>query len=145
MKNKIIRHSTFESNSSSTHSISISSSVGTYDSLTPDSDGKIYLEGGEFGWGYEKHNDAYTKANYCAIDNWHNKERLEMLIKVLKEHTGAREVVLNFSCDDYKDKNYSYIDHQSVGTSEEAFESEEILKNFIFNPNSQLVIDNDNH
>lgn len=145
MKNKIIRNQAFESNSSSTHSLSISSASGVYDSWTPDEEGKIYLTGGEFGWGYESYFDPQSKANYCAVDSWHNQEKLEMLIRVLKEHTGATEVVLDFSCDDYKDKNYSYIDHQSAGTSDTAFESEKDLKDFIFNPRSELVIDNDNH
>lgn len=146
MKNKIIRNQAFESNSSSTHSLSISSASGVYDSWTPDEEGKIYLTGGEFGWGYETYSDPQTKASYCAVDNWNNDERMDMLIRVLKEHTGAREVVLDFQCDSWDgEKNYSYIDHQSVGTSGNAFDSEQTLKDFIFNRSSRLIIDNDNH
>ena len=70
--------------------------------------------------------------------------RRTMLTKVLKEVTGATNVEFHTS-DDCMNRDWSYIDHQSHGTSNHAFESEEILKNFIFNPKSTLQTDNDNH
>ena len=127
MKN--IRHNVFETNSSSTHSICISEySDGILDTLGVDDDGVLHLEGGQFGWEIE---DYY--------------EKRDMLVKVLKDHTGAKEVSFDFSLDDYKHNNWSYIDHQSAGTSFEAFASEHTLKMFIFNPKSWLHTDNDNH
>ena len=151
MKN--IRQKVFETNSSSTHSISISNVTnGVYDTIIPDKKGNIYLTGGEFGWEEESYTDPTIKAIYCAIDikadiadtstqvNKHKK----MLTKVICEHTGAKKVIFDFSTD-YNAKKYSYIDHQSEGTSLEAFASEKALKDFIFGPESVLTTDNDNH
>jgi hypothetical protein len=139
MKN--IRHSVFETNSSSTHSISIAEdSEGLYETIIPDDDGVITLVGGEFGWEWEVYNDAWTKANYAAIDSCTSKEKTDMLIKVIKEHTGAKEVIIN------ADNSYdgSYIDHQSIGTTNFAFQDEKTLKTFIFSAQSYLFTGNDN-
>ncbi len=132
-----IRHNVFETNSSSTHSISINNSVKSiYDTLIPDTDGVIRLTGGEFGWEWESYNDPMTKANYCAMDQCNHKTNLDMLVEVIKEHTGAVDV-------DVSNIN-GYVDHQSVGTSHDAFVSKETLKNFIFSPESWLFTGNDN-
>jgi hypothetical protein len=137
---KHIRQSVFETNSSSSHSITINSSATNYTSISPDADGIITIntEGYEFGWGYDRYNDFHSKASYCAVDQQNTEHNLEMLKKVIVEHTGAKEVKLII------DPN-SYIDHQSYGTSADAFESEQTLKDFLFSKNSQLFIDNDNH
>lgn len=142
MKN--IRYGVFETNSSSTHSISISSnSDGILDTIVPSSDGTIVLSGGEFGWSWDKFNDPMTKANYCATDLQENPHSLHMLAEVICKHTGAKKVVFSMS-PDYQSSGYSYVDHQSVGTSSEAFKNEETLKNFLFNPGSWLFTGNDN-
>lgn len=140
---KTIRHNVFETNSSSTHSISINSTTELYDSITPDSNGVITLTGGEFGWEWQQYNDALTKANYCAVDSYGNGDLEKMLRDVIMEHTGAKDVVFDLTTD-YRQDNYSYIDHQSVGTSHPAFSSSDNLKNFIFNPKSYLFTGNDN-
>lgn len=134
-----IRNNVFETNSSSTHSISISKdSEGILDTIVPDDDGTIIFHGGEFGWEWERYNDPMTKANYLAVylccvkDDEHNKEFFE---RVIKDHTGAKEIIFDVS---------GYIDHQSHSTAVDAFESEETLKNFIFNPKSYLFTGNDN-
>ena len=128
---KVIRHNVFETNSSSTHSISISNEVELLDSITPGDGGYIVLTGGEFGWAWVRFNDAFTKANYCAVDQKSNEENIKMLIEVIKEQTGAKDVILNFT-DSYDGPNWSYIDHDSAGTSHKVFENKETLKNFIF-------------
>ena len=157
MKN--IRNSVFETNSSSTHSISICSGCDTYDTLVPDDDGNIILTGGQFGWEWETYTDPQTKANYAAIYCSDSdgcipelKSRAskykEMLIDVIKKHTGAKDVVFDFSTTDYDHEHYSYIDHQSAiyegGRCDLAFKDEETLKNFLFNPASELKTGNDN-
>lgn len=136
---KHIRKSVFETNSSSSHSITINSSATNYTSISPDADGIITIDtkGYDFGWGYEDYNDFHSKACYCAIDQQNTESNLVMLQKVIMEHTGAKEVKLRI------DPN-SYIDHQSYGTSSDAFESEQTLKDFLFSKNSILIIDNDN-
>lgn len=139
---KKIRHNVFETNSSSSHSISLSDTT-TYTSITPNEEGQIVLNGGEFGWGYESYTDPESKASYFAVDNFHNKARLAMLERVVIEHTGVSSVMYNFSLE-YQEKNWSYIDHQSSGTTD-VIKTEQDLKTFIFSRNSILTIDNDNH
>ena len=145
MKN--IRQQVFETNSSSSHSISICSSSQTYSTIHPDENGVITLIGGEFGCGYEEYYDSETKANYCAVDMFNDESKIEMLKKVICDHTGAKEVVLDFDPHEcYSNShNWSYVDHQSQGTSSDAFENESTLKNFIFGRGSYLIIDNDNY
>lgn len=144
MKKKT-RKGVFETNSSSTHSISIA--VGgndeLLDTIIPNEDGIIILSGGEFGWEVEEYTDALTKANYCVVDQEGNDERIEMLKRVIMKQTGASVVVIEPTDDDYYP--LGYVDHQSSGTSSEAFESDETLRGFIFNKNSILYTDNDNH
>lgn len=146
MKN--IRNKVFETNSSSSHSISIyNATKGLYDTITPDKNGVITLTGGEFGWEWEKYNDAITKANYAAVFAAGDTAMTDMLVEVVKEHTGAKEVLLAFGTD-YSDGNYSYIDHQSArsegGDAGQAFDTPLTLKNFIFHPESWLFTGNDN-
>jgi len=134
MKN--IRQGVFETNSSSTHSVSVSKDTdGIYDTLFPDN-GILTIHGMDFGWEWESYNDAPTKAAYAAVYLNYNDIQKETLEKVLKEHTGAKEVVFNI-----KD---NYIDHQSVDDVVCLFESELTLKEFIFNPKSYLMLGNDN-
>ncbi len=138
-----IRQSVFETNSSSSHSITISniSDDGLMDlSLIPDENGNIVLNGGEFGWQWERFNDALTKANYCAVDGRNN----ELLREVICEQTGAKDVIFNFTTTDYTSNNHSYIDHDSEGVSYEAVSSKENLRQFIFNKTSWLFLGNNN-
>ncbi len=139
-----IRRSVFETNSSSSHSIVINDSATDFTSMIPDKDGNIVFTGGEFGWEQENYNDPWTKANYCAIDQQDNHANINMLKEVIKEQTGAKKVLFDFDTD-YNEKKESYIDHQSAGTSDEAFASKETLKKFIFGKGSVLYTDNDNH
>jgi hypothetical protein len=106
------------------------------DTIHPDNDGTITVMGDEYGCEWRRYNDAETKARYCLTDMRESKINLDMLEEVIKEHTGAREV--KFIVDDN-----CYIDHDSVGTSAEAFASKDSLRNFLFNPESWLFIGND--
>jgi hypothetical protein len=138
---KMIRKGVFETNSSSCHSISIADETKEFvlDTIYPDQDGVIELEGGQFGRGWFKHNDALTKANYAAVSFMNDEKLLGLLTKILKDQTGADEVKYTMS-DDYN-KNWSYIDHESQGLVPIG---EVELKNFIFNKNSWLFGGNDN-
>jgi hypothetical protein len=148
---KKIRNRVFETNSSSCHSITIDNTNISYYTIYPDSEGIITLRGGEFGWEIADYNDPLTKAEYCAQSivqsvytptdslEFRDENKKEMLIKVIEEHTGAKVEFNALSLND------GYIDHQSNDVADEAFYSEENLKNFIFNRNSVLYTDNDNH
>ena len=130
-----IRGKVFETNSSSTHSITITpNSSGIYDTIIPDN-GVITLVGGQFGWEWEKYNDPLTKANYAAVYAQNNSNKLNTLINVIKDHTGAKEVVLDVS---------GYIDHDSINKADPAFVSDDKLKDWLFNSESWLFTGNDN-
>lgn len=133
---KITRVGVFETNSSSSHSISISA-TGMANAKLIVEKGVCEIYDGEFGWGVEVYHDAASKAAYAYTYARDNTERMEMLERVIKKVTGC-DVVKFISQD-------GYIDHQSSDTCAEAFASDELLKHFIFNPKSVLVIDNDNH
>lgn len=139
---KIIRSGVFETNSSSSHSISVADETKEFvlDTLYPDQNGVITLNGGEFGWEWFKHNDALTKANYAAVSTLYCESLRDTLIQVIKGQTGAEEVVFGFG-EDYSHPNWSYIDHDSVGTCPK---DKDELRNFIFNKNSWLFGGNDN-
>ena len=164
LKHTLIRTGVYETNSSSCHSISIAKGTEVYDTIVPDSEGKIILTGGEFGGSYSKEHvtDAFTKANYAALlliylekfrnqsydpkkaefANMHYVQALYNFHKVIKEHTGAEEIIFDFTMEDYNHHNYSYIDHDSVESKSdfEALTSAENIKEFIFNPKSVLTL-----
>lgn len=137
------RTSVFETNSSSTHSISIAPGNSLFSSISPNGSGQIILTGGEFGWEWVKYNDSLTKANYAAVMALNDDDRKTMLEEVIKTHTGAKEVIFDLSTD-YNSSSWSYIDHQSVGKLDEIFSSETSLKNFLFNDKVFLCTGNDN-
>lgn len=136
---KKVRKGQFETNSSSTHAISISKGDGDviYDSLEIPEDGTYVVTGGEFGWEWKLYSDPETKISYAYEDNRDSYDRLDMLKRVIMEHTGAKDVV-------FMEETGGYIDHQSMGTSQDAFESDETLKRFLFDPRSILYTGNDN-
>lgn len=141
----LVRHGVFETNSSSCHSISISDTCDKYETLYPDDEGVFTFTWGEYGWGYETYHDAESKANYVATmckefgevsEENDDQELRDLLESVITEHTGISKFMY--------DLEDAYIDHQSVDRDMYIW-SREDMKNFIFNPNSELDIDNDNH
>lgn len=130
-----IRRSIFETNSSSSHSITICNDDNfLIETIDVNDDGVIVLNGGEFGWGFEQFDSAIDKANYCAQSfmDTQNEVAISNLVEVLIEQTGADEVLINCN---------GYVDHQSVN---EAPTEKESIKSFIFNTKSYLRTGNDN-
>jgi hypothetical protein len=132
---KNIRKAVFETNSSSTHSVHIDNETILLDtSLVPNEEGELYFYGNDYGWEVESYNDAHSKIDYVSL--LINPEQEKMLVDVIKEQTGAKEV--NF-------KKEGYVDHGSEhGIVGEAFTDKETLRNYIFNMNSFLFTTNDN-
>lgn len=130
----IIRRGVFETNSSSSHSISIASEDKEFvmDTIYPDQNGVVRIVGDDFGWEWFKNNDAQTKASYVAQSYQYDSEVLEKLADVIKEQTGAEKVVFELN---------GYVDHDSHGVAPKTFYE---MKNFIFNKNSWLFGGNDN-
>lgn len=133
---QLIRKGVFETNSSSSHSIAIASEDKQFvlDTIYPNQNGVITVNGDEYGWEWFKHNDAETKASYAAQSFVNDDDSLDMLKEVIMEQTGATEII-------FSGLSEGYIDHDSYGivpkTSRE-------LKDFIFNKNSWLFGGNDN-
>lgn len=132
---KLIRTGVFETNSSSSHSISLGKDdlPFVYSPMLPDREGKIYLYSDHFGWEWSKYNDALTKATYVAIAYKNNDSMLESLVDLIKQTTGCYDVII--------DVEDGYIDHQSYETAPSDIDD---IKNFIFNSNSWLFTGNDN-
>lgn len=63
---KLVRTGVFETNSSSSHSLTLSES-GTFDSITPDDDGVIRIKPGDFGWAIQDFHDPKDKLSYVMI------------------------------------------------------------------------------
>jgi len=127
------RKAVFETNSSSSHSITIE--IGTdWDNIIPDDNGVIIILGSEFGWQVCSYDDAETKASYAYQD----RVSKSLLREVIKDYTGARKVK-------FEGRKDGYIDHQSSGTAREICTNYEDTKNFIFNKDCILYTDNDNH
>lgn len=148
---KKIRTGVFETNSSSCHSLSIDDTDILLDYLIPNEYGEVTIEPGEFGWQWEKFNDAATKASYCLTGTqyvFHKDEKLALsnLREVIQEHTLCNQVNLIIPNDDYKSKSYGYIDHQSAedGEMDDLLFDKTKLHNFIFNKKSWLFLGNDN-
>lgn len=134
-----IRSNVFETNSSSTHSLTISKDVVPYTSIRTDYEDNIRIKLGEFGWGPYKTNDANEKASYVftALKDDDSQFKTD-IVAMIKQHAKCRgEVII-------EENENAHIDHQSIGIFESNCNSIEDVKDFIFNPNSWLFIYNDN-
>lgn len=147
----VTRHGVFETNSSSTHSISIQPGDFKPDRLFTNH-GVLRIFAGEFGWEREAYNDPLSKASYCLTyvkTGGETGGREQMLREVLEEEVGGKVEFVPLGHDPTDGDDWGYIDHQShIGKRDacgDAFESKESLRAFIFNPKSTLVTDNDNH
>lgn len=135
----------FVSNSSSSSFVIISSSGKTETANTYLHDVVSIRGETQFGWQEKTYDGWMSKANFAKIQTSYfdcpKKELSEhMLDKVIMAHTGA--AYIEWGVED------GYIDHQSSaveGENIEMFESEEVLHNFIFNCDSCIINDNDNH
>lgn len=149
----VIRHGVFETNSSSTHSIAID--TRDYSPVTPHMDnGVLSATCGEFGWEQCVYTDFDTKLSYLLTwvfreydkeiseDVYRDNDCFQEIERVLKENiAGFDKLVVNSTGDNYY--AYGYIDHQSC--PETPMDGMENIKDFLFNPKSILVTDNDNH
>jgi hypothetical protein len=133
---KIIRTGVFETNSSSSHSLSVADANQDFviDTIYPDQNGVITVHDQQFGWEWMKYNDAMTKLAYLFQDQ--GAMHGDLIKEAVMEQTGADDVV--FIEED------GYIDHDSVGTTSQVVGSKDQIKNFVFNKNSWLFTGNDN-
>ena len=163
---KQIRRGVFETNSSSSHSISVDSSGECKYDLCVEK-GRVNAPCGEFGWEEVSYNDSRTKLSYLVtalvstvrdyVDNSKKRLPFEELIKtsshyneylqlceVIKECCNANLIVLP-EIDGYQ--SLGYIDHASIDVAFDNVLSKghSIIRQFLFSDKSILYIDNDNH
>lgn len=153
--NKQIRQSVFETNSSSSHSLTLGQGQLVTSPFSAEElrSGFVEIPLGEFGWEWMQYHTTKGKLSYLAsqifnnqgyIDSAKNEEVLdseplfEMLSKVVRDHTGCELRVYG----------RAEVDHQSAfgdgANGRELFESEEKLKAFIFDPTASILTGNDN-
>lgn len=154
---KTYRVNVFETNSSSSHSLILSNKTleDQYrcQTLAPDENGIIRLEGGEFGWEWERFTTAYWKANYLMVyalmyERFGDDSIKEMLIDVIIEETGAKAVDILADVNHWDSEFSSYIDHQSYDDIRlkygDVITNKDVMRSFIFDVRSILVTGNDN-
>lgn len=146
---KLTRIGTFETNSSSCHSITVAH-TGVYEGITPDKYNNVVIYPQEFGWEQAVRGDVLDRLAYVwtYIKDWSSSNEepfMEMFQKVVCEHTGANAVIMARDESDYHP--HGYIDHQSVegGELNWLFKDEQTLKSFLFDRGSYVETDNDNH
>lgn len=101
-KNKLVRTSVFETNSSSAHSLSINKGKHKpkiYDTVYPDKDGVVRIDCGIYNFCRQKPrrtNDTKEKIAFFATlwceENWDCEENLEMLKKIIEENSLTEKV-----------------------------------------------------
>ena len=156
----ITRHWCFESNSSSSHSFSISDEW-EFDTYLLTEEWNLIVGFWEYWWEEETYSSVEAKLSYiatylfsCHLDLnkdifeevyewykyiWYNEEVLEFERK-LKEHTWAENVLYDINSSEWYP--FWYIDHESVYEWENAYND---LINAVFRKNSYFETDNDNH
>lgn len=157
---KQIRRGVFETNSSSSHSLSYSKKDrGTDYNLPVDADGVLTIPFGEFGWGPQILNTPMEKLSYYITDNFgdeysynhsgyelknfedkiYKNKDIKHLITVIKAVCSSVKEV-RFQAMDSPYSPLGYVDHQSRGASN----GEADIEKLIFSNSVIIVIDNDN-
>ena len=160
-----IRQGVFETNSSSTHAISIAD-YGDYvnkdwytEYNVPE---KVHFGlNHEFGWEFASHCDVESKAayfwitccnEYCYLDEKHNLDDIKATVTEWLTEAGVKEVTFDMGgyheCSWDKDRMYmhfdGYIDHSDFDFAELLLSNKKILLSYIFNTNSVVNTGNDN-
>ena len=140
----------FVSNSSSSSFIVINAKRGHDNYSVPPDEDMVFGNYGikEFGWGPSTARDINSRINFAYLQTvYHpNENYLPMLESVIKEHVGCNKPITWKIGKNWEDENWGYIDHQSTyGNNIKMFDSEDMLKDFLFGVDSCIVIDNDNY
>jgi hypothetical protein len=143
---KKIRLNVFETNSSSTHVITINRHKDRlYDTLNVNSDGTVIVYGGQFLDGSDvstpEQKASYIVSTINAQDNWDSKEYRKILTGVIKEQTGCENVIY---CKDTIDTSW-VTDYREIESMFNVNNLETDFRDFIFNPRSHVdIIDRNN-
>ena len=161
-----VRQGVFETNSSSTHAISI---MPFY---SPEIDGWVpscykvpekvhFALDREFGWEFDTHNDVSSKAayfwitccsEYCYLDEKHNLDDIKATVTEWLTEAGVKEVTFDMGgyheCSWNEGKMYmdynGYVDHSDFELVELLLSNKKILLSYLFNTDSTINTGNDN-
>lgn len=151
---KQIRSSVFETNSSSSHSLTLGTGnlVATPFSPAMLRAGEVPLRPGEYGWEWRRYYTAREKLGYLLTQVTDGKLEVDtealresnpffaQLYDVVKDHTGCRLIV---------EPGQGYIDHQSArakgAVGMELFDDTDKLRAFLFDDTAYLETGNDNN
>jgi hypothetical protein len=166
---KQIRQGVFETNSSSSHSVSIRKGNLNPSELKVNSlDGKVSVNFGSFGWGPERLTEQHEKLSYLctmlvategrrinSLDEFYETKGFKAINEAIQDYCYCDGIIFNdeITLANWGNENYiqidGYIDHQSC---EDYSNIEEFLNDyrtniidFIFNNGVVVNIDNDNH
>jgi hypothetical protein len=134
---KTIRHNTYETNSSSTHSITIDTE--NYKNVQIPKTLTIPL--GEFGWEFQKFNDFLRKASYFWTLALYNEEVNDRMIRLAADHG----LDLQFK----QEGDFYYVDHGSEHycnwiEKNPELSTDEGLWDFLINESCWIILGNDN-
>lgn len=140
------RRNVFETNSSSMHSLSIASGVDKSDDSL-EKNGVIFVELGQYGWGYDELNTTDEKLRYVLTHIHYgviDESALDTVKDLVKSKTGSDIEIINY------DENNFWIDHQSTDMLDDFYYDSglsyrDFIEQVIFNPNYVIIIDNDNN
>lgn len=133
---KLIRRNTFETNSSSCHTLVL---LAKDFPQTQSNSTTISLELDEFGWGFDIITYSHNKLNYLftyVVNYGSSDEKKVFIDKLLKYYPNLTTVQVHnedLDLDDFReqllsgdledDSSYSYIDHQSIPTARNILKS----------------------
>lgn len=155
---KQIRRNLFETNSSSTHAITIANN--TDDDFKNNLPKVLELELGEFGWEFDRHQTIFERASYlftAIVYNGWVEEYMPKLVDTLKKwdvevrYPELKKIESEYHPGDFyfepvKENGYYYIDHgfELKDFVEKLFSDETLLMNYLFSPESFVSTGNDN-
>ena len=145
-----VRRGIFETNSSSTHVISISKNDDKFMDNLPD---KVYFGSGDFGWDWKILDNLQDKANYlftAIVGNSESETYKPLITAILAKHGieaefGETKLSKNgYECFVYD--RYAYVDHSYCAKDfiEGVCNSEEQLIAYLFSDTSYVATGNDN-
>lgn len=142
----------FVSNSSSSSFVVIADNLHNKSDLQENETEIVLGECGEteFGWEFKTHYDFESKLNFAFLQTTYSEEhggRWYNMIEAVLLSAGIK-IVGNSINDSYSGPGFfGYIDHQSSAIEDrntEIFESEDVLKRFLFSKDSYIEQGNDN-
>ena len=153
-----IRNQVFETNSSSSHSITVAGTEAEDFGLARDvlRAGVISVERhSDFGWEWTEHYGTVDKIAYmlmqCDPENFSSGvEPGDDIIPTLVERSGEARWLVGLieeatGCKvEFRTGRYVGIDHQSHGEGSELFSDPAEMRRFLFSPSSRLRTGNDN-